>query len=111
LLAWNDPNEKGVYTGKIFDYLAAQRPILCIGGTESVVEDLLLQTHAGKNLENPSDISKCLLKWYSEFLSTGCVKYLGIEKEIQKYTHVEMAKNFAGILDNTVKKYESKDKE
>lgn len=105
LLAWNDPAEKGIYTGKIFDYLAAQRPILCIGGTESVVEDLLLQTRAGKNLENPSDISNCLLKWYNEYLSIGYVKYLGIEKEIQKYTHVEMAKQFADILDGVVKKH------
>jgi len=103
LLAWNDPHEKGIYTGKIFDYLAAQRPILCIGGAESVVEDLLLQTRTGKNLESPSDISNCLLNWYNEYLSTGCVKYLGKGKEVLNYTHVEMAKQFAGILDRVVK--------
>jgi hypothetical protein len=58
LLNWNDPQEKGVYTGKIFDYLAAQRPILSIGRCGGVVEDLLEQTKAGVHVAK-----KHFLKW------------------------------------------------
>lgn len=31
LLLWNDPREKGIYTGKLFEYIGAGRPILAIG--------------------------------------------------------------------------------
>ena len=31
LLSWNNPEERGVYTGKLFEYLAARRPILSFG--------------------------------------------------------------------------------
>jgi hypothetical protein len=41
LLTWNHPAEKGVYTGKLFDYLAARRPILALGIPGSVIEGLL----------------------------------------------------------------------
>jgi hypothetical protein len=44
LLTWNHPGEKGVYTGKLFDYLAAQRPILAIGIPGSVIEELFKST-------------------------------------------------------------------
>ncbi|HWQ95742.1 MAG TPA: hypothetical protein VN368_00065 [Candidatus Methylomirabilis sp.] len=37
LLTQNDPNKKGVYAGKVFDYIAAQRPILSIGISGGVV--------------------------------------------------------------------------
>lgn len=41
LLNWDDPREVGVYTGKLFEYLAAKRPILAIGGPKGVVSELL----------------------------------------------------------------------
>src|SRR5665647_320629 len=48
LLMWNNPGERGVYTGKLFEYLAARRPILSFGFTEGgVVKELLDQTQAG----------------------------------------------------------------
>lgn len=100
LLNWNDPEEKGVYTGKLFDYLAAQRPILSIGISGGVVEELLKQTKAGVHVSNISEIKDVILKAYQEFKSTGSVLYHGISSEINKYTHCEMAKKFATILDN-----------
>ena len=31
LLMWNDPDEAGNYTGKLFEYLGSGRPILMMG--------------------------------------------------------------------------------
>lgn len=103
LLAWNDPGEKGIYTGKIFEYLAAKRPILSIGSKGSVIDDLLLQTHAGISLTDPLEISNYLCDSYRDYLSSGCVQYHGKENEVQRYTHIEMAKKFATVLNGLVR--------
>jgi undecaprenyl pyrophosphate phosphatase UppP len=46
-LKWEDPQERGVYSGKVFEYLAAKRPILATGGTDDVITELLNETNAG----------------------------------------------------------------
>ena len=86
LLTWNDPREKGVYTGKIFDYLAARRPILAIGLHGSVVTDLLLQTQAGVNVASDAEIKDQILQLYREYKENGFVNFSGIHsgnREIQ----------------------------
>jgi glycosyltransferase involved in cell wall biosynthesis len=100
LLTWNDPNEKGVYTGKLFDYLAARRPILSIGYTDGgVVKELLDQTKAGVHCSTEEELREYLLNAYREYKELGAVQYHGIEEEIMKYSHVEMARKFAAVLD------------
>jgi hypothetical protein len=50
LMDWEDQKEKGVYTLKVFEYLAARRLILATGGPEGgVVEKLLEETGAGQH--------------------------------------------------------------
>jgi len=100
LLTWNDPAEKGVYTGKLFDYLAACRPIISMGYTEGgVVKDLLNQTQAGVHVSNEEELRQYLLTAYREFKNCGAVTYHGINTEVMKYSHREMAKKFAEVLE------------
>ncbi len=103
LLTLNDQNEKGVYTGKIFDYLAAKRPILSIGMCEGVINDLLEKTHAGIHVSTDEEIKDQLLRFYQEFQENGTIGYHGLQSEIEKYSHREMAKQFADVLDNLCK--------
>ena len=74
LLTWNDPHEKGVYTAKLFEYLAAGRPILALGLPGSVVTDLLNQTHAGVNVSSDAEIKEQILKDYREYKENGFVR-------------------------------------
>ena len=99
LLTWNDPNEKGVYTGKIFDYLAARRPILALGLGGSVVNDLLDETRAGVNVSSNSQIKDQILTLYKEYKENGFVKYYGVVSKIERYSHREMAKKFSEVLE------------
>lgn len=100
LLTWNDPNEKGIYTGKIFDYLAAKRPILALGLHENVVTDLLKQTQAGITVLSDAEIKEQILKSYREYKENGFVKFSGIFSEIERYSHREMARKFAEVLED-----------
>lgn len=102
LLTWYNPEEKGVYTGKVFDYLAASRPILSIGMSGGVVEDLLKSTGSGVHVSNSKDIEKYILKAYLEYKSGNDVSYNGIPSVIDKKSHFEMAQKFSIILDKLV---------
>ena len=99
LLLWNNPQDKGVYTGKVFEYLAAGRPIIALGGPEeSVVKDLLNETQAGHYISSLEDLEFVLSRYYSEYLRTGAIPRTK-ESAIMKYSHQEMAKKFADLLD------------
>ena len=99
LLTWNDPSEKGIYTGKLFDYLAARRPILALGLQGSVITELLSQTKAGINVSSDAEIKEQFLNLYHEYEENGFVKYSGIISELEKYSHREMARKFADVLE------------
>lgn len=98
LLNWLD--NQGIYTLKIFEYLASERPILSVGGTGSdVVEDLLKKTNAGVYARTESNVKEYLEKYYLEFKETGRVGYNGIPDEIEKYSYIEIARNYAAVID------------
>ncbi len=40
-LMWNDPSEVGTYTGKLYEYIGARRPILMLGYEHGVAADLI----------------------------------------------------------------------
>lgn len=105
LLNWNHPSEVGIFPGKVFEYLAAKRPILALGGPkDGVVSELMRSTQAGVHVTTESEIERFLLKAYEEFKTIGSVQYTGNVVEIYKYTHLEMVKKFAVVLNSVAEK-------
>jgi hypothetical protein len=101
LLNWEDQREKGVFTSKIFEYLAAQRPILATGGFgNDVVEELLNETKAGVYTPTVKDIKNFLRGLYVEYKRNGKITYNGDMEKINNYSHREMARKFAEVLDS-----------
>ena len=100
LLKWNDPEHRGAYSAKIFEYLAARRPILALGGFPDVVSELLDETKAGICAQTKEDVKASLLPLYQEYRSTCAVSYSGDEAETGKYSRREVARKFASILDS-----------
>lgn len=100
LLTWNDHREKGVIPAKIFDYLAARRPILSIGSTTgSAVELILRETNSGVHCPTDLDIRHMIMNAYAEFKCYNTVSYSGNPHTIDRYSHIEMTKRFSEILD------------
>lgn len=103
LLDWDDPRGKGVFPGKVFEYLAARRPILVTGGVDNdVVHHLMDETVAGTHAPTVPEIKRTLSEFYGEYKLKGKVVYHGDESIINKYSHREMARRFSEILDRLV---------
>ena len=58
---------KGVYTGKLFDYPATNKPILAICDPDDVIADLLEETRAGFTADETDNeqVKRMLLRCYS----------------------------------------------
>ena len=52
----SSPTRKGCLTGKIFDYLAAGRPIVAVPCDNGEIKRLLNETQAGYSLSREEDI-------------------------------------------------------
>ncbi len=103
LLDWEDPQEKGNYPGKVFEYLAAGRPVLAIGGSDDdVIAALLRETKAGIHATSIEEIMSALKGFYEEYRSRGEVQRRADEASINKYSQVGMAKKFSEVLDRIV---------
>jgi hypothetical protein len=101
-LEWNDPGEQGILSGKLFEYFGSRRPIISIGNDNGIAA-LVKQTRAGVQLTSRSEVHSYLKAAYAEYKQTGQVKYHGDAAAISKYTHREMAAQFAALLDQTVR--------
>ena len=47
LVVPNTSNNKGIITGKVFEYLRSKSPIICIAPTDSDVAEIIHETHGG----------------------------------------------------------------
>jgi glycosyltransferase involved in cell wall biosynthesis len=76
LLMWNNPGERGVYSGKLFEYLGVRRPILMLGFPGSVAADLIRNRDAGVIANDPDDIAAAVRRWLVLKQETGVVPLL-----------------------------------
>ncbi len=99
LLILNDtPNSKGILTGKLFEYLAAKRPILCLGPMDGDAAKVLTETEAGFTAEfhDKQAIKKLLVDLFSRFqTSTLCVG----NRSVEQYSREQLTRKLAGVLD------------
>lgn len=100
LLPWWNPDSDGIIPAKVFEYLAAARPILAVGGACGALTQLLSETKAGVHALSKPDIKKALTGAYRQFRQSQKVRYEGDERAIRKYTHEQMAHKFATLLDS-----------
>lgn len=71
LLIDGDPRQRGVYTGKLFEYLGARRPILALGPADNVASQLIVERGAGVVLREPHEIAQQLRRYLHQKQSTG----------------------------------------
>ena len=89
LLLWTDPRERGVYTGKLFEYMGARRPILAIGGGDCVAAELIKSRSVGVVMNDPGEIAARLQDWIRQKNEAGMIPGLpeeslaGISREEQ----------------------------
>lgn len=102
LLLWSDSTERGVYTGKLFEYMGARRPILAVGGVETVAADLIRKRGIGVALQDPGEIALQLEKWLTQKETQGGISGLS-EQAITGVSRQEQTRVLENYLLETLR--------
>jgi len=100
LLLINDvPSAKGIITGKIFEYLQANRPILAIAPKNGDLATILHETNAGFTIDfnEKSALKKTILSLYNDYKNS----VLEVNSfNIEKYHRKELTKELVKIINS-----------
>lgn len=95
----NTPNLMGIIPGKLFEYLAAERPVLVIGPKDGDSAKIILQAEAG-SVCNYTDVKRCkeiLSDMYEKFKAGN----LKVEpRNIQKFSREHLAGEYSMLLNS-----------
>ena len=104
LMPDSEPRAKGLLTGKIFEYLASGRPILCIGPEDGDAAEIINEAHAGTTVSfsNKEKIKEIIKDYYQRFKTEGLPD--NTDSSIEKYSRKALAAEYAKLLESIIKK-------
>lgn len=103
LLPLNDtPNVLGIVPGKLFEYLAAKRPIFAIGNLQGDSAKIIKETTAGSmvDFKDVEGTKQAVLDLYQKFKTN---QLFINSSSIDKYSRENCAKDYAALLNEIAK--------
>ena len=102
LLPLNDaPNARSIVTGKLFEYLAARRPIVAIGPIDGDAAAILNETRSGRifNFDDSLNLKNHIVELYNKFRS-GNLK--ADSSKIERFSRRNLTAELAEVLTNLI---------
>ena len=102
LVVNNVPSAKGIITGKIFEYLKAERPILAIAPIHGDLATIIKDTNAGLviDFEDKKLLKSTILAWYDSYKKGNLFVH---SKNIEQYHRKELTKKVSILIKDIIK--------
>ena len=99
----NTPNAKGILTGKLFEYIASDRPILSIGPENGDSARILNETQSGVTVDfNDKEKMKSVIRDFVKKYNDNQLITRHNEM-VEKYSRRNLTKDFVKLLNETLK--------
>jgi glycosyltransferase involved in cell wall biosynthesis len=85
-------SNKSIITGKIFEYLASGKPVVCLGPAGGDAAEIINSANAGRIFNYNESDKIC------NFLEQSSLLYKPVQNEILNYSRRELTGNLSGIL-------------
>ncbi len=89
-------DNKGILTGKLFEYLAAQKPILCIGPVDGDASKIINECNSGKTFDY--DDENGIKEYLIEVYKTPKSYAFNNDEKIKKYSRKELSKTLVSLI-------------
>jgi glycosyltransferase involved in cell wall biosynthesis len=93
---------RGIYSGKIFEYLGTKNNILVIPNDHDVVEELIHHTNAGIATDSPEEMAEYLIKNFDYWKTYGKINYIGKQEAVKEYSREFQVKKMAQLIDSNL---------
>ena len=102
LMPDTEPRAKGLLTGKLFEYMASGRPILCIGPEDGDAAQILNETNAGTTVsfENKERVKTVIKDFFQRYLTNNLSDNDTVLFE--QYSRSALAKDYAELINKLI---------
>jgi glycosyltransferase involved in cell wall biosynthesis len=93
------PSAKGIITGKVFEYLQAERPILAIAPTNGDLSEILINTNAGFiiDFKDKKNLKELVLEMYERYKSDNLAND---NKNVEQYHRKVLTEKLVKIINS-----------
>jgi glycosyltransferase involved in cell wall biosynthesis len=91
-------NNKSILTGKIFEYIASGRPIVCIGPQDGDAAEIIIESESGVmvDYEDVDKMKQLLESYFAKYKANSLSNEV---KSIDKYSRKHLTQKLATLLD------------
>lgn len=95
-------NAKGVLTGKLFEYMAARRPVICIGPVDGDAAEIINETQCGKTVDydDVNSLKKIVNEYYMQYMNH---KLNASSVNIEKYSRKILTEKLSQVLNRIIR--------
>ena len=93
---------KGIMGTKIFEYLAVEKPILCVRNDEDCLEKTINEANAGIAASTVDQVEGFILEKYNEWKQNGFTHQKVNKNYIQQFSRKYQAKQFVDLFEEII---------
>ena len=90
---------KGIATGKIYEFFAAQKTILSVPGDNDITDRMIKSCNVGFVASDEDAVANKLLEFFEQWLNCGKLNYNADYNEVNKFNRKIQTGQLAKILD------------
>ena len=95
---------KGIMGTKLFEYLAVEKPVLCVRNDEDCLEKTINSANAGLAASTVEEVERFMLEKVAEWHQNGYTHQTVNQEFVQQFSRKRQAKQFAELFDSLARK-------
>ena len=99
-----DKTPKGIMTTKVFEYLAVEKPVLCIRNDEGCLAETIHETQSGISAGHVKQVEEFLMEKMDEWRENGFTHQKVNRQQVRQFSRKEQAEQFMRIFDSLTEK-------